>query len=77
MIAEVYRALDRLPTRLRVPWVLRYVEGESLQDVAKLCGCSLATAKRRILAAHTKISSQLDDREPTRPPESSRRERRP
>jgi RNA polymerase sigma-70 factor, ECF subfamily len=77
MIAEVYRALDRLPNRLRVPWVLRYVEGESLQDVAKLCGCSLATAKRRILAAHTKISSQLDEREPARPPESSRRERRP
>jgi RNA polymerase sigma-70 factor, ECF subfamily len=76
MIAEVYRALDKLPNRLRVPWVLRYVEGESLQDVAKLCGCSLATAKRRILAAHTKISSQLDEREPARPPESSRRERR-
>jgi RNA polymerase sigma-70 factor, ECF subfamily len=67
MIAEVYRALDKLPNRLRVPWVLRYVEGESLQEVATLCGCSLATAKRRILAAHTKISSQLEDRDPVLP----------
>ncbi len=55
LVAEVYRALDKVPARQRVPWVLRNIEGESLQDVADLCGCSLATAKRRVAAAHTTI----------------------
>jgi RNA polymerase sigma-70 factor (ECF subfamily) len=57
LIAQVYRALEKLPIRDRVAWVLRYVEGENLQQVADLCGCSLATAKRRIARAHAKISA--------------------
>jgi RNA polymerase sigma-70 factor (ECF subfamily) len=45
----------------RVAWTLRYVEGEKLERVAEHCGCSLATAKRRIAAAHAKIQSELED----------------
>src|SRR5437016_3382720 len=52
LVIEVYRALDRIPARERVAWSLRHVEGESLDRVALLCGCSLATAKRRITSAH-------------------------
>ena len=59
LISEVYRALDRVPPRQRVPWVLRHVEGQSLEEVAQLCGCSLATVKRRIGAAHDRIRKQL------------------
>ena len=59
LVAQVYRALDRLPIRDRVAWVLRHVEGESLQEVAALCGCSLATAKRRIARAHARITAFL------------------
>jgi RNA polymerase sigma-70 factor, ECF subfamily len=59
LISEVYRALDRVPARQRVPWVLRHVEGQSLEEVAQLCGCSLATVKRRIGAAHDRIRKQL------------------
>ena len=55
LVADVYRALDRLPPRQRVPWVLRHVEGQSLEQVAALCSCSLATVKRRISAAHDRI----------------------
>jgi RNA polymerase sigma-70 factor, ECF subfamily len=62
LVSEVYRALDRLPSRQRVPWVLRHIEGESLQRVADLCGCSLATAKRRIEAAHQSISRAVEGR---------------
>jgi RNA polymerase sigma-70 factor (ECF subfamily) len=62
LIIEVYRALDRLPSRERVPWTLRHVEGESLGRVATLCGCSLATAKRRIAEAQAKISWELRGR---------------
>ena len=40
MVAEVYRALDRVSAKERVAWVLRYVQGESLEDTASLCGCS-------------------------------------
>ncbi len=55
MVAEVYRALDRVSAKERVAWVLRYVQGESLEDTARLCDCSLATAKRRIAAAHAVV----------------------
>jgi RNA polymerase sigma-70 factor (ECF subfamily) len=55
VLSEVYFALDTLPVNDRVAWVLRYVEGESLERVAELCGCSLATAKRRISAAQEAI----------------------
>jgi RNA polymerase sigma-70 factor (ECF subfamily) len=50
MLLSIYRSLDRLPTAERLAWTLRRVEGERLDAVAQLCGCSLATAKRRIAA---------------------------
>ena len=43
----------------RVAWTLNYVEGETLEEVARLCGCSLATAKRRIAAAQRFIEEKL------------------
>jgi RNA polymerase sigma-70 factor (ECF subfamily) len=60
MLAEVYRALDRVSTKERVAWVLRYVQGESLEQTAELCGCSLATAKRRIAAAHAVVKQSVE-----------------
>jgi RNA polymerase sigma-70 factor, ECF subfamily len=64
LVSEVYRALDALPARDRVAWTLRHVEGESLESVAALCGCSLATAKRRIASAHEQLRLRLEGREP-------------
>src|SRR5450432_730714 len=63
LISDVYRALDRLPPRQRVPWVLRHIEGQSLEQVAELCGCSLATVKRRISAAHDRIRKHIGGRD--------------
>ncbi len=63
LVSDVYRALDRLPPRQRVPWVLRHIEGQSLEQVAELCDCSLATAKRRIGAAHERIRKYLGGRD--------------
>jgi RNA polymerase sigma-70 factor (ECF subfamily) len=60
LVREVYRALDRLPSSERVAWTLRHVEGESLEDIAVLCECSLATAKRRIAGAHQKIKLRIE-----------------
>jgi RNA polymerase sigma-70 factor (ECF subfamily) len=64
LVIEVYRALDRLPTRERVPWTLRHVEGEQLERVAELCGCSLATVKRRVARAHEKLHTYLKEKSP-------------
>jgi RNA polymerase sigma-70 factor (ECF subfamily) len=55
MLLSVYRALERLPTAERLAWTLRHIEGERLDVVAQLCGCSLATAKRRIAAANVHV----------------------
>lgn len=44
-----------LPDELRTPWVLKHVEGCTLEDVAKRCDCSLSTAARRIQTASGRI----------------------
>jgi RNA polymerase sigma-70 factor (ECF subfamily) len=55
ILADVYRALDRLPVAERLAWSLRHLDGERLERVAELCGCSLATVKRRISSAHARL----------------------
>jgi RNA polymerase sigma-70 factor (ECF subfamily) len=52
--------LATLPASQRVAWMLRNVEGQSLPEVASACGCSLATAKRRIAAADAHLRTELD-----------------
>jgi RNA polymerase sigma-70 factor (ECF subfamily) len=47
----LYQALERLAPDLRVPWSLHHIEGETLPEVAAICGVSLATVKRRIAEA--------------------------
>lgn len=51
LLRRLYDVLDRVPVDQRLAWTLRHMEGEDLESVARLCGCSLATAKRRIAAA--------------------------
>lgn len=60
LIAELERVLGRLPAQQRVPWVLHHVEGLTLGEVAAAAGCSLATAKRRIAAAHEVVLRAVD-----------------
>lgn len=61
LLGKVYEVLDMLPVEQRLAWSLRYVEGEKLENVAERCGCSLATAKRRIDAAHTRLTREMHD----------------
>lgn len=65
-VRRVYRELDRLPVKHRIAWLLRYVEEEPLDEVARICGCSLATAKRWIAAAQGTLRD-LEPREPSAP----------
>jgi RNA polymerase sigma-70 factor (ECF subfamily) len=61
LLARLYRVLDQLPVEHRLAWTLRYMEGERLEGVAQACGCSLATAKRRIGAAQQVLDEVLRD----------------
>jgi RNA polymerase sigma-70 factor (ECF subfamily) len=61
LLARVYRVLATLRTEDRLAWLLRHVEGEKLEDVALACGCSLATAKRRIATVQEVLRGVLQD----------------
>jgi RNA polymerase sigma-70 factor (ECF subfamily) len=55
------RRLATLSDRDRAAWILRHVEGFALEEVADACGCSLATAKRRIAAAEEAVRGHFED----------------
>jgi RNA polymerase sigma-70 factor (ECF subfamily) len=59
-LAALDRVLARLPADQRVAWVLRRVEGESLEEVARLCRRSLATVKRWIGTADREVAAHCD-----------------
>jgi RNA polymerase sigma-70 factor (ECF subfamily) len=60
-VKRLYEVLESVPTNARVAWTLRYLEGETLEAVAELCECSLATAKRRIAEAHAIIEGAVGE----------------
>ena len=57
--------LKSLPIASKIAWMLRYMEGLPLEQVAERCDCSLATAKRRIAAARQVIGRQIEIAEPS------------
>jgi RNA polymerase sigma-70 factor (ECF subfamily) len=59
LVARIYRVLEREPVAHRVAWILRRVDGHSVSEVATLCDCSPATAKRRIAAASVAIEEVM------------------
>jgi RNA polymerase sigma-70 factor, ECF subfamily len=50
-VASAARLLDRMPADERIVWVLRQLEGKTLEETARLCTCSVSTVQRRIRAA--------------------------
>ena len=56
-LGQVYSILGQVPVDQRICWTLRYLEGRKLDEVARLSGCSLATAKRRIMAVQERLVS--------------------
>lgn len=59
LLAQVYALLQTLSADDRIAWTLRYIENHRLEVVAELCGCSLATAKRRIHRAQRFLESHF------------------
>lgn len=58
-LARLGAVLARLPDTQRAAWALRYVDGYKLEEVAELCRCSLASAKRRIAAADAIVRAHV------------------
>lgn len=54
-LRATYSVLDRMPVDDRIVFSMRYLEGMELQEVAKGCGVSLATVKRRLGRAETRF----------------------
>ena len=58
-VVRLYRRLDKLPADERVAWLLRHVEGESLDDMAALCACSKSTVQRRLRSAENRLQEVM------------------
>ena len=58
-IARIYRMLDRMPRDERLVWVLRFVEGETLESIAELLGASVSTVQRRLRAAEVTMETAM------------------
>lgn len=59
-VSELYRSLEQLSPKLRVPWTLSRVEGGSLEEVAAWCEISLATVKRRLARADEYLKRRME-----------------
>jgi len=55
-LRRLYHLLDRLDTRRRLVFVLRYIEGMELTELSTLMGCSLSTTKRRTADAAQRVT---------------------
>ena len=58
-VRELYRVLEGLSPKLRVPWTLSRIEGGSLEEVAQWCELSLATLKRRLVRADDYVKRRM------------------
>lgn len=61
LMAQIYRALERVPAAARVAWTLHHLEGMSFEEVAATIGCSVSTAKRRAVRASRSLKRMLKD----------------
>jgi RNA polymerase sigma-70 factor (ECF subfamily) len=61
LLRAVYQVLDEMPVPDRLAFTLHVIEGETMEAVAKLCGCALATAKRRVARGQRLIEERLSD----------------
>jgi RNA polymerase sigma-70 factor (ECF subfamily) len=50
-VRQTFAVLERMPVAERLAFTLRHIDGRCLEEVASLCGCSLATIKRRLKKA--------------------------
>jgi len=61
LLGQVYGVLETLPTKARVVWVLRYVEGEKLEAIGEEVGMGLSSVKRHLAVAKTRLEEVLGE----------------
>jgi RNA polymerase sigma-70 factor (ECF subfamily) len=71
-LRAIYSLVEDLPANVRVPLVLRRVEGYALDEIARLTGASLATVKRRVADGERQLEVALEAADLPRTPGSSR-----
>jgi len=54
-LTQLYAKLATLPARQRTAWVLFHGEGHALEEIAAICGQSLSTTKRDLVAARSAL----------------------
>jgi RNA polymerase sigma-70 factor (ECF subfamily) len=57
LLRRTYAALEQLPPMDRVVLALRLFESGSIDEIARSCGCSTRTAKRRLQQARNRFES--------------------
>jgi RNA polymerase sigma-70 factor (ECF subfamily) len=58
-LMRLYRLVETLPVKVRIPLILRRVDGASLPEIAHLTDCSLATVKRRLAEGERRLQESL------------------
>lgn len=58
-LRSVERALRQATVAERFAWILRYVDGHSLEEIAAASDCSLATVKRRLARSQALVHAVL------------------
>ena len=58
-LQRCYRILDSLPTKERMAFVLRYMEGMTIDEAAEALGVSISTAKRWVGRGAAKVGEQV------------------
>lgn len=56
-VRSLYRVLDRMDADARLLFLLRYVQGMELTELAEVAACSLATLKRRLARAQARFGA--------------------
>jgi RNA polymerase sigma-70 factor, ECF subfamily len=58
---RIWRAVQRLPLKLRAAVVLRYYHDLSYEELAQALACPVGTVRSRLHAAHAKLRADLDE----------------
>jgi RNA polymerase sigma-70 factor, ECF subfamily len=62
LLSQCVAVLDKIPVSQRIVFILHFVEGYSLKEIADMCGYSHITAKRRLKAATLRFRALLQRR---------------
>ena len=76
LLARARAMMEKLPAKERIVFILHYVEGHTLEEIAELQDYSHATAKRRLSAANKRFRALVQNN-PELLERLERRKRRP